>query len=558
MKKIISLMLCMLMMLGAMLCFSPSLVAEAENIDTVSQTDVPKVVITTTNYVNVDNYVGCTIKIIDEKGGIYDEIYDEGASFKIRGNSTSSGEKKPFNIKFSSKTDVLGMGKNKKWCLLANCYEKTLIRNQAVLDFSSGIGLAFTPKYRVVDVYLNTRFLGSYLLTDPIQVASSRIDIDTDNNSFVLERDARTDEGTTYFESPVCGIRFGINEPETQTAEQYQYLMSFLRNAETAIVAKSYSEVEKYFDIDSMVDFYIVLEYFKNVDVDTGSTRFYITDGKIYGGPVWDFDLSAGNCLASYYTTYNNVGGSGLSYEGIWCQRLWYKWLWNYDEFREAVYARYLELQDDIVNLYSDNLEGKNYIDATVEEYAGTISRNYKEAGWSMTRAYSDLERIPDSTYEKNLEYYRNWLSKRNDWLLREWGLDSYITSKGSSSGTLNGFFITDVREKTTVSRLLSDYASGTKAFSGGNLLSGNVYIGNGNVLSVGGASYAVVVRGDPISDGVVSISDYVFVKRCCLGTVSADYMQSKSADCSGNGIVDAVDYVMIKRYCLGTYDIYS
>ena len=310
--------------------------------DIYAQTDVPKIFITTQTNVTRD-YCAAAVRVIDKKGGTEPELSDTGAKVKIRGNSTSSGAKKPFNIKFSSKTDLLGMGKNKKWCLLANCYEKTLLRNQTVLDFSAAIGLAYTPKYRVCDVYLNENFLGSYLVTDAIGASKTRVDIDTDANEFILERDSYTDEGTTYFTTDIYGIRFGINEPDEQTAEQKAWLFDFVAKAERALAGGSLEEIEKYFDVDSMVDFYIVLEYFKNVDVGTGSTRFYIKNGRIYGGPVWDFDLSAGNCSSDYYRDYNNVGTSGNSWEGLWCERMWFRPLLSVPSVREKLAARYAE-----------------------------------------------------------------------------------------------------------------------------------------------------------------------------------------------------------------------
>ena len=97
--------------------------------------DVPKVLIYTNGEeIVTETYTNCEIIIVDETDGEFTTIRDAASTIKIRGNSTSAGHKKPYNIKFSAKTDVLGMGANKKWTLLANCFEKTLIRNQVVFD----------------------------------------------------------------------------------------------------------------------------------------------------------------------------------------------------------------------------------------------------------------------------------------------------------------------------------------------------------------------------------------------------------------------------------------
>ena len=460
--------------------------------DIYAQTDVPKIFITTQTNVTRD-YCAAAVRVIDKKGGTEPELSDTGAKVKIRGNSTSSGAKKPFNIKFSSKTDLLGMGKNKKWCLLANCYEKTLLRNQTVLDFSAAIGLAYTPKYRVCDVYLNENFLGNYLVTDAIGASKTRVDIDTDANEFILERDSYTDEGTTYFTTDIYGIRFGINEPDEQTAEQKAWLFDFVAKAERALAGGSLEEIEKYFDVDSMVDFYIVLEYFKNVDVGTGSTRFYIKNGRIYGGPVWDFDLSAGNCSSDYYRDYNNVGTSGNSWEGLWCERMWFRPLLSVPSVREKLAARYAELQDEIINLYADNTLGGNYIDRMLAEYGASFRRNYKEAGWSDSVRYNVFERTPDKGYEANLAYYRAWLEKRNEWLKAEWGIDDKITLLPGSGARADGWFIRDIKEKTAAGAVSAD----ADAFFGGKKLRSGEYLPTGAVLTRGGAGYCVIVRGD-------------------------------------------------------------
>lgn len=521
--------------------------------DIYAQTDVPKIFITTQTNVTRD-YCAAAVRVIDKKGGTEPELSDTGAKVKIRGNSTSSGAKKPFNIKFSCKTDLLGMGKNKKWCLLANCYEKTLLRNQTVLDFSAAIGLAYTPKYRVCDVYLNEKFLGSYLVTDAIGASKTRVDIDTDANEFILERDSYTDEGTTYFTTDIYGIRFGINEPDEQTAGQKAWLFDFAAKAERALAGGSLKEIEKYFDVDSMVDFYIVLEYFKNVDVGTGSTRFYIKNGRIYGGPVWDFDLSAGNCSSDYYRDYNNVGTSGNSWEGLWCERMWFRPLLSVPSVREKLAARYAELQDEIINLYADNTLGGNYIDRMLAEYGASFRRNYKEAGWSDSVRYNVFERTPDKGYEANLAYYRAWLEKRNEWLKAEWGIDDKITLLPGSGARADGWFIRDIKEKTAAGAVSAD----ADAFFGGKKLRSGEYLPTGAVLTRGGAGYCVIVRGDIRANGILDSVDYLYLKRLVLQTVSLGYAETLASDITGDGRTDAYDYLLLKRHVLGTYNIYG
>lgn len=552
MKKLTALLLCMLF-------FAAVCLPAGAAVDKKAPGESVKIFITYEKSPNTEKYVDCKVEIIDSADGGHETLVDEASKIKIRGNSTSSGEKKPFNIKLSAKTDVLGMGKNKKWCLLANCYEKTLIRNQMVLDFAKDIGLRYTPKYRVAEVYLNGKLNGAYLLTDAIQASSSRVDIDTDGHEFVLERDARTDEGTVYFTTKRYGIRLGINEPEEPTDEQFEWLMEFLKNAEDTLATGKYADVQKYFDIPSMVDFYIVLEYFKNVDVNTGSTRFYIKDGKIYGGPCWDFDLSSGNCDADYYWDYNNRNTSGDSTEGKICRCLWFKPLFNFAGFKDAVKARMLELQDTITNLYADNRLGKNRIDVLTETYKETFARNYAEAGWRIAKKYSTLEHAPLGSYKAEIEYLREWLEKRNKWMLKDLELQSELIPTSDSPYVINGFVITGIAEKTRLKDFAKHFENKnvTAEKYDGKEISDGAYISNGAAISAGGVIYTAVVPGDAIADGRINASDYAFIKRYYMKTVeSDDVYRLAAADVNRNGRVDTADYAMTKRHVLGTYVI--
>lgn len=437
MKRVLSFILLLVMCVSLVACGKTATTnddsenkEEQERLKAEKPYDVPKVLIYTDGKEIIkDAYIDCELVIVDEEGGSFQTIRDEASMVKIRGNSTSSGEKKPYNIKFSEKTDVLGMGENKKWSLLANCYDKTLIRNLVVFDVAKQIGVPYTPDYKVVDVYVDNVLQGNYLLVDSIEVSPTRVDIDTSKNEFLLELDYNPrDEECKYFLSGQNRIRFAINEPELKdlTDEQFAYVTDLVTKAETALATGNMAEIEKYFDIESMANFYLVLEFFRNVDVNTSSTRFHVKDGKIYGGPVWDFDLSSGNYRWDYYRQMYD--GGGQSYRGLHAVTMpWFGALVQVEEFQNIVNQKFLQHQDLFVNLYVDNVNGQNHIDETIALYKESIDRNYGEAGWDPSKIYKEkdfLERYPEPTYEKNVEYYRKWLQRRNEWLLREWGLD--------------------------------------------------------------------------------------------------------------------------------------
>ena len=333
--------------------------------------------------------------------------------------------------------------------------------------------------------------------------------------------------------------------------------------AENALSSNNYNTISQYFDIDSMVNFYITLEFFKNIDVNTSSTRFHIKDGKIYGGPVWDFDLSSGNGNDDYYYDYNKYTDNNInenkSYEDLWATNVpWFYRLMKNSTFQSLVKERYLELQDDIVNLYADNINGQNRIDYSLDTYEGTIARNHNEAGWRVDKVHHSsmqLERDPDKTYEEHIAFYRHWLEKRNEWLLEKWGLDSEVTAKNSKYSTLNGYFVENVKLGTTASQLLSDY-NGAKLMHKGKELKGDDLVRNGAYLTVGGASYVMYIKGDVNGDGKITAMDYSLAKRAVIGSVILDETQKNAADVYKNNRIDVMDYSLLKRHVLGTYVI--
>ncbi|MBQ1538758.1 MAG: CotH kinase family protein, partial [Ruminococcus sp.] len=104
---------------------------------------VPRVYITTADgtgntLVKENGYVIADIKVVDKNGS----VVEGNGQVKVRGNTTAKGEKKPFTVKFEKKKNVAGMGGNKKWALLADNFDPTLLRNYVAFELAEELGLA--------------------------------------------------------------------------------------------------------------------------------------------------------------------------------------------------------------------------------------------------------------------------------------------------------------------------------------------------------------------------------------------------------------------------------
>lgn len=104
-------------------------------------------------------------------------LYDGAIEIKGRGNSTwKRFDKKPYKIKLDTKTDLFGMGENKHWVLLANYIDESLMRNALGFRFAESLGLT-SMQSTWVDVVLNGKYVGNYLLCEQIRIAEDRVDI---------------------------------------------------------------------------------------------------------------------------------------------------------------------------------------------------------------------------------------------------------------------------------------------------------------------------------------------------------------------------------------------
>ncbi len=387
--------------------------------------DVPAVYIYTDKEIGREEYIDARIYIIDSVDGSYGDIVED-ITIRVRGNSTATADKKPYNIKFTEKTSVLGMTEGRKWCLIANHYDKTLMRNKLAFDFSAMCGDIASIQSKYCDVYVNNTLCGNYLITQP--VSDGTLDLDTKNGDFLVERIILLEGENDFFLRDGAGYVFDSPERSELSRSQQRDIIDFMKQVDDAIASGSEEKIKKLIDVDSFVSAYVIHELLKDCDMVTGSTYFYRKDGILYAGPIWDMDLSTGNVSHYYfqdkYHIYNNADGYGDkswdSASGIWAQQEWYASLMKCKFFSNAVKQKYTDLADTIRGLYSDG----GYIDTLCETYEKTFARNYGEAGWSVSRPYCDFEdETPEPTYEGNVQVLKDWLSRRDAYLREYLGI---------------------------------------------------------------------------------------------------------------------------------------
>ncbi len=411
MKKIISLLLCAAVFAG-LFCIQVNAAenGEAEN----GELTVPRVYVTTdegngNSIVKADGYVGASVKIEDVDGS----VLEDKASFKVRGNSTALAEKKPFTFKFAKKKDVLGMGKGKKWALLANCFDPTLMRNYIAFDIARELDIDYTSNQKYVELWVDGVFKGCYTLMEPVQEGKDRVDIDIESNNgmkdFLIEYEYnRDEEGVTYIKSN--GYRFALSEPEEPNEEQLAYIQEKVDTLTSAILSKNYETMASVTNIESFAKLYLVNEFVKNVDSNYSSVYYYYKDGVFYAGPPWDYDLASGNVNASSSKSYEHASTPDRLYTAY--TNLFYHLMMR-NEFREDVRKVYSEHYAFFKNIYSEG----GLIDGLLAKYGDVFSRNFNEAGWDVSKRYTIQMRTPEPTFDENVSFLKNWYREHNAWL---------------------------------------------------------------------------------------------------------------------------------------------
>ncbi len=389
-------------------------------------------------------YVDATVSV--DNCAASEVLTNVDAEVKVRGNYTLNYEKKPLRIKFKKKQNMLGLGggeKYKNWVLLAD-WKDISMSNNAVAFYLGNMILGsdgyYCTDFRNVEVYLNGKYWGVYLLVEQQEVKEGRVDIPEVEDDYTGTDIAYFFEYDGYYEHENEMPNNGGDPTFTVDYHDYSYQpgftvksdiysdaqLSFLKNKMQSIFDTAHSAINsgetvakqtisEIIDLQSLVDMYILSEICCDPDLNWSS--FYMSLDMTAGGSKklvfhapWDYD-SAFGIKKDYSSPY--IPNHSFNSRNPWFGILKYeKW------FTDMVKEKWAELKANGVT------DGALSLVSTLEvTYASYYTNNFER--WPKRIENGNDELIDEANAFKNQadasRYLYTWLNNRFRYLDIKW-----------------------------------------------------------------------------------------------------------------------------------------
>lgn len=316
------------------------------------------------------------------------------AEMRGRGNSSwAFYDKKGYQLKLENSRSVLGMGKAKKWVLLANSSDPSLMRNKIVFDTARALGVGYAPECRYADLWIDGDYRGVYMIAEKAEISKKRLNLTSGHgilaefdNAFFYQEDYFKDINENYW-----ALKESQKEDASEDFAEFEKRVNAF--AEALNAHKPWDEVTGMFDEDQFARFYLVSEYFLNEELPTTSFFWYLdgSDDELHVGPIWDFDtcMQDGDSADAYYVWHNG----------------YFKRLLRYSEFAEMLEDYYERYCKDILELAPTTMDILN------TKIASSAEMNYLRYDVLGREDVKDHMFYP--TYKENLETQKQWLRDR-------------------------------------------------------------------------------------------------------------------------------------------------
>ena len=409
----------------------------------------------------------------DDKMTVYNsdgsvDMVTTNCGVRLRGNSTQKLPKKPFAVKLTSKQPILGMQTHKRWCLLANWLDRSMIRNLVGFEAAKATtrawkagsidaGMIWNPSGKSVELVIDGRHVGNYLLCEQIKIGSKRLNINdayedllADGKSYnfedcgyLVEFDVMQDEN--YKGVTSRGITWQLKD-DVLPPDYASKIVTKIQAIEDAIKGGDFAVYSQLIDIPSFIDQWFVVELAMNREyTEPRSLYSYYNGGndKLHAGPVWDFDRGTfqnpteakkmGSSRVKSYDAFlsssSKVSKSG-GYKENQQPCLWYPLLMNDPDFVTMVKSRWAVIYPYLQGVVN-----------SISEYAAenALSWEYESKMWPGTASALNAgypSGFSDFAGDENLTSYDVVIQNLIDcYLARLKGMNTLITSATAEGG---------------------------------------------------------------------------------------------------------------------------
>jgi hypothetical protein len=419
--------------------------------------------------------------------------YEGYVALRYRGSSSfSMSDKKPYSFRpldkpledggSHKKVNILGMGKDNNWALLAPYADKSMLRDLLAFEVSRP-WMEYTPEGRFCELILDGTYYGVFILTEVVSKGKHRVNLpdpgesdDEITGGYIMEVN-RTDGEVTHISKyhPVSNtgtpytnkiINFQYKSPDYEdlTQAQVTYITGRIDQMERTLWnyrPSGTNDYANYIDVTNFVDYQIAMELGHNVDGYRLSGKFFKRRDSVdqrFKMVVWDNNLSYGN--ADYYQGWrtdtwmyknNNILNQGGDEQLIpfW----WYK-LNTSPEFTQALKARWAQYRRS--NLREDRIMATVDSLANVLTVQGAEGRNSR--AWPRWGVYVWPNYYVANNFADEVDWLKQWLHDRIAWMDEQLGFDPNAIQRGDVNGDGN-VNISDVT--ALIDYLLSGEASG-------------------------------------------------------------------------------------------------
>lgn len=384
------------------------------------------------------------LTILGDSGHV--ELLTGPGTIRERGNGSRVFPKRPYRIKFDSKQKVLGApAKAKKWTLIPNFGDKTLIRNMIAFEISRLLNMPYTPYCTPVDVILNGEYKGCYQLSDQVQVHKNRVNViemtpednsgDLLTGGYLIEVDAYAQDEISWFRSN-GGNLVTIKSPSDDeiTPEQANYIENHFNLME--------ANKKEYLDMNTFLRHFIVGELSGNTDTYWSTYMYkHRNNDTIYTGPVWDFDLAFENDVRTF--PINDNDDYIYRTRGSYCG--------NMGDFVDELIVYDPEVQQQLKSIWCDarrhGLNANNviaYIDSLEILLEQAQSLNFMR--WDIMTSVVQQNPVVWGSYSAEVQNVRRFIRERFEWM------DNKLEYPGDIVlGDANGDGILSIIDATTM-----------------------------------------------------------------------------------------------------------